>query len=237
MPLSAATVARRLAVMSSLGEDIADALDVTNPWQRVTRPKVPRTGTTPALRLLDLVSLLEGARAIACRWPADAAAVLLMTLVALRVGELCALTVGAIQQDGDHTVVLVTRKGGDRMSREPITPKVNEILIPLTMGRAASDLLLLREDGRPFDRWRAQTALNRAGRHGGLSKAAIARLTPHVGRATAATLLRGQGLPIDKVQELLGHASPLTTQRYDRGGALMDGHAGYDLATLTGWGV
>jgi integrase len=97
--------------------------------------------------------------------------------------------------------------------------------------------LLLREDGRPWDRWRAQTALNRAGRRGGLRKETIAALTPHVGRATAATLLRGQGLPLDKVQELLGHASPVTTQRYDRGGALMDGHAGYDLATLAGWGT
>ncbi|MFB4271437.1 tyrosine-type recombinase/integrase [Nonomuraea sp. GTA35] len=60
----------------------------------------------------------------------------------------------------------------------------------------------------------------------------VAKLTPHMLRATAATLLRAAGVPVEVVQELLGHASPITPQRYDRGQSALDGHAPYQLTDL-----
>ncbi|MER6579139.1 tyrosine-type recombinase/integrase, partial [Nonomuraea sp. NPDC001023] len=103
------------------------------------------------------------------------------------------------------------------------------LLRPLMASRKPSDLLLQRADGRSFDRWRQQTALRRAARAAGLD---VAKLTPHMLRATAATLLLAMGVPVEKVQALLGHASPVTTQRYDRGETQLDGHAVHRLAQL-----
>ncbi|MER5326572.1 tyrosine-type recombinase/integrase [Streptosporangium roseum] len=55
------------------------------------------------------------------------------------------------------------------------------------------------------------TALRRAATAAGVDHA---RLTPHTARATAATAALDAGVPLADVQELLGHASPVTTQRY-----------------------
>ena len=41
-------------------------------------------------------------------------------------------------------------------------------------------------------------------------------LSPHGVRATAATDLLEQGVPLEDVQYLLGHADPRTTRLYDR---------------------
>uniref|UniRef100_UPI0018CC170B hypothetical protein n=1 Tax=Streptosporangium roseum TaxID=2001 RepID=UPI0018CC170B len=62
--------------------------------------------------------------------------------------------------------------------------------------------LFVREDGRPFDRWRMTTALRRA--------------------ATAAGV---------------DHASPVTTQRYNRGRRKLDSHAVYRMASILGGGA
>ncbi|MFF5260058.1 tyrosine-type recombinase/integrase [Actinomadura viridis] len=59
-------------------------------------------------------------------------------------------------------------------------------------------------------------------------------LTPHVLRATAATLLLDAGTPVELVQALLGHASPVTTKRYDRGTRKLDGHAAYPRSGTRG---
>ncbi|MEV0169121.1 tyrosine-type recombinase/integrase, partial [Nonomuraea fuscirosea] len=119
-------------------------------------------------------------------------------------------------------------KGGKNIA-VPLAAEVMTLLRPLMTGRDTGDLLLLRADGRSFDRWRQQTALRRAARAARLD---LGKLTPHMLRATAATLLRAAGVPVEVVQELLGHASPVTTQRYDRGQSILDGHAAYRLTDL-----
>ncbi|QFG27146.1 site-specific integrase [Actinomadura sp. WMMB 499] len=81
-----------------------------------------------------------------------------------------------------------------------------------------------------MDRWRLTTALRRAAR------VVPACLTPHVLRTTAATLLLDARVPVDRVQAMLGHASPVTTQRYDRGNHRLDGHATYRLTSLLSGG-
>jgi site-specific recombinase XerD len=42
------------------------------------------------------------------------------------------------------------------------------------------------------------------------------QLTPHSFRVTTATDLLDQGIPLEDVQYLLGHADPRTTRLYDR---------------------
>jgi integrase len=64
------------------------------------------------------------------------------------------------------------------------------------------------------------------GKRAGLSY----RLTPHDLRHGAATCSLEAGEPIHRVQQLLRHASPVTTQRYDHSRNRLDASAAYGLA-------
>lgn len=232
-PLAASSVARRLSSLSSLYEYAVRRHVIRgNPAEYVDRPEVASVGTTPALSRDEASALLGGAEALAARYPVDAAAVALLVSVGLRAAEIENLVVGRIGTDSGHTVMRFRVKGG-KVILVPLPPRVVTLVEPLLDGRDASDLLLTREDGRPFDRWRATTALRRAARLAGIDPA---KLTPHVLRATAATLLLDAGVPGELVQALLGHASLVTTQRYDRGTRKLDGHAAYRLASILGGG-
>lgn len=228
-PLAAATVARRLSSLSSLyAYAVRHRSLAANPAEPVVRPKLSSEGTTPARTIEEQAALVNGAEAIAERYPADAAAVALLAVCALRVGELTALTVGQIHEDAGHCVVTFRRKGGDT-ARIPVPPRVCRLLAPLLDGRPTDAPLFTREDGRPFDRWRMTTALRRAATAAGINPKG---LTPHTARATAATALIEAKVPLADVQKLLGHASPVTTQRYNRGTKELDGHAAYQMALL-----
>lgn len=228
-PLAPATIARRVSHLSSLYRYATRRHVITrNPTEHLERPEVSRDGATPALTRGEAGALLSGAHTIADRYPADAAAVALLVGIGLRAAELENLTVDRIGTESGHTVIRFRVKGGKSV-RVPLAPEVRVLVDPLLDGRADADLLIVREDGRPFDRWRQTTALRRASRAAGIDPA---RLTPHVLRATAATLLLDAGVPIELVQQLLGHASPVTTQRYDRGTAKLAGHAAYQLGGL-----
>jgi integrase len=184
-------------------------------------------------RISSASALVDGAEAIAARHLVDAAAVALLAVCAVRVGELVALTVGSVATDAGHCVIVFRRKGG-KTDRVPVPPRVRALLEPMLAGRAAGEVLFTRADGRPFDRWRMTTALRRAATAAGIDPAG---LTPHTARATAATALLDEGVPLADVQELLGHASPVTTQRYNRGRKKLDGHAAYRMAALLAGGA
>ncbi|TDD37505.1 hypothetical protein E1286_37180 [Nonomuraea terrae] len=231
--LSAATVARRLSSLSSLyAYAIRRRMLATNPAEPVDRPEVSTVGTTPARTVTEQTALVDGAEAIAAEHPVDAAAVALLAVCALRVGELVALTIGQVRDDAGHCVIVFRRKGGT-VDRVPVPPRVCALLDPLREGRAADALLFTRQDGRPFDRWRMTTALRRAATAAGVDAKG---LTPHTARATAATALLDAKVPLADVQELLGHASPVTTKRYDRGRRKLDGHAAYRMASILAGG-
>mgnify|MGYP001229414840 CR=1 FL=1 len=230
-PLAAATIARRLSSLSSLyAYAVRRRVLPSSPAEAVTRPEVSTIGTTPARTIDEAAALMDGAEAIAGQHPMDAAAVALLLVCALRVGELIDLTAGQIQQDAGHTVLVFRRKGG-KTARIPVPPRVSALLAPVREGRAAGEPLFVREDGRLFDRWRVTTALRRAARAAGVNPKG---LTPHTARATAATALLDEGVPLADVQDMLGHSSPVTTRRYDRGRRRLDGHAAYRMAALLG---
>jgi len=232
--LAPATVARRLSSLSSLYTYATRRRVMSlNPADPVERPEVSTVGTTPARTVEEATALIDGAETIAAAYPADAAAVALLSVCAVRVGELVSLTVGSVVVDAGHTVILFRRKGG-KTDRLPVPPRVRALLEPLLEGRAPGEPLFVDEDGRPFDRWRPTTALRRAATAAGVDHA---RLTPHTARATAATAALDAGVPLVDVQELLGHASPVTTQRYNRGRRKLDSHAAYRMASILGGGT
>ncbi|MEV4180711.1 tyrosine-type recombinase/integrase [Streptosporangium canum] len=232
--LAPATVARRLSSLSSLyGYALRRRVLTVNPADPVERPEVSTVGTTPARTVEEATALVDGAEIIAAAYPTDAAAVALLSVCAVRVGELVALTVGSVAADAGHTVILFRRKGG-KVDRMPVPPRVRALLQPLLDDRSPGEPLFVREDGRPFDRWRMTTALRRAATAAGVDHA---KLTPHTARATAATAALDAGVPLADVQELLGHASPVTTQRYNRGRRKLDSHAAYRMASILGGGA
>ncbi|MGW4644088.1 tyrosine-type recombinase/integrase [Sphaerisporangium sp. NPDC004334] len=232
--LAPSTVARRLSNASSLyAYAVRRRVLAINPAGVVDRPEVSTIGTTPARTVTEQTALVDGAEAIAARHPVDAAAVALLAVCAVGVRELVALTVGSVALDAGHTVILFCRKGG-KNDRLPVLPRVRARLDPLLHDRGPGEALFTRADGRPFDRGRMTTALRRAATAAGVDPD---RLTPHTARATAATALLDAGVPIADVQEMLGHASPVTTQRYNCGRRKLDSHAAYRMADILAGGT
>ncbi|MFI0451806.1 tyrosine-type recombinase/integrase [Actinomadura sp. 6N118] len=227
-PLAAASVARRLSSLSSLYKYAVRRNGLPrNPAEHVDRPEVPKIGTTPALPLDLAIALLRGAAAIAPHHPHDAAAVALLVNLAPRAAELEGMLVGRIRRTAGHASVRYRIKGGKEII-VPLSAEARTLVDPVIAGRSPTDLVVAREDGRSMDRWRQATALRRAARAAGIETA----ITPHMLRATAGTLLLGAGVGVEQVQELLGHASPVTTLRYNRGEGTLAQHAAHKLSTL-----
>ncbi|GAB2830211.1 hypothetical protein GCM10022221_31150 [Actinocorallia aurea] len=232
-PLGAAIIARRLSTLSSFYKYAMRRAGLrANPADPdfVERPVVSGEGKTP-MRTKEEARSLTSAAADADfldEYPADAVCVTLLFVTGMRIGEITALTCGQVQDDSGHRVLAFARKGG-KTARVPIPPAVAALLLPFIAGRPAEEPIFLTDDGRPWSRWRAYTALRRAATAASLSSHG---LTPHTARATFASLLREAGVPREKVQEAMGHASSTTTQRYERGTASLSSHAAYDMERL-----
>ncbi|MCA8972784.1 MAG: tyrosine recombinase [Planctomycetes bacterium] len=140
----------------------------------------------------------------------------------LRVSEVASLTVDMVRLDKD--LVRVTGKG--RKERlVPLAPKARELLsVWLDEGRPALALrararrgkassehhLFVSRTFRPLDRVRIFRILRELAQRAGLRT----QPSPHTLRHAFATHLVEGGADLRAVQELLGHASLATTQRY-----------------------
>ena len=74
--------------------------------------------------------------------------------------------------------------------------------------------LLVTSTGARLDRHAVFRLVRRLARAAGIS--AWAKLSPHSLRHAFATTARAQGVPLEDVQDAMGHADPRTTRRYDR---------------------
>ncbi|MDP9868272.1 MULTISPECIES: hypothetical protein [Streptosporangium] len=143
--LTPATVAHRLS--SLYGYALRRRLTAVNPVNLadpVERPEVSIVGTTPARTVEEATALVDGAETISAAYPADAAAVALLSVCAMCVGELVALTVSSVAADAGHHTVILFRRKVDRM---PIPPRVRALLQPLLDDRSPSESLFVQADG------------------------------------------------------------------------------------------
>lgn len=184
----------------------------TDPTAAVTTPKVQRR--LPAhLTLDEMDRLLVAPEADSVLGLRDRAIVELLYSSGLRVSELTGLDWVAIDMEGGSVRVL----GKGRKER----------IVPV--GRPALRALgVYRDAGVANGHDTRRGPVFRNARGGRLSSRSVARLiarhvqttgtatraTPHALRHTFATHLLGAGADLRAIQELLGHASLSTTQRY-----------------------
>ncbi|MDO5727110.1 MAG: tyrosine recombinase XerC [Bowdeniella nasicola] len=186
----------------------------TNPAARLQAPRADVTLPT-VLRVDEVARLLECAESeaatgepIAVR---DLAIFELMYASGLRISEVCALQQGAI--DFDRAVVRVRGKG-NKTRIVPIGKPALEAIQRWQACRAEvvkgeRDELFVGVRGGRLDPRTIRAALHRLA-----ARAGVRDIAPHALRHSAATHVLDGGADLRSVQELLGHSSLSTTQRY-----------------------
>ena len=176
-----------------------------SPKQGRRLPRVLRVDEIERLLAVPDTTTLLGIR--------DVALLELLYASGARIGEMCSLELG----DLDLPQQLLRLRGkGDRERIVPVGEAAADaarrylgIARPRLVGPNPSHALLLNAHGAPLGTRDARTVVSKAG-----LRAGIGHVTPHTLRHSFATHLLESGADIRFVQELLGHASLATTQRY-----------------------
>lgn len=215
--LSRTTLARRGAASRAFYGWAADSGRVSaNPALRLAsaRPSVTVPTVISADAVVTLLEVAEGRcdddDAIHLR---DWAAAELLYATGMRVGELAGLDVRDINLD--QRLVRVLGKGAKERVIPFGVPARHAMLEWLQRGRpqlihpTTGGALFLGQRGRRVDQRQVRAAI-----HELCQLAGIDDIAPHGLRHTAATHLLTGGSDLRSVQEVLGHASLTTTQRY-----------------------
>jgi integrase/recombinase XerD len=134
-----------------------------------------------------------------------------MISTGIRVGELCKIQVEDVSPDG-ATLRIHGKGSRDRVAY------VTDSELQKELGRLAQQrrtnggvsALFINRYGSPIKPQSIRSKLRRSASEAGLTR----RVTPHMLRHTAATLLIETGVDIRFVQRLLGHSSIATTEIY-----------------------
>lgn len=211
------TRARKLASIRALYRYLVRMKRLTaNPAKMVKSPKLP--GTLPKVVPVDEVfAILEVPPAKTVLGLRDRAMLEMLYGAGLRVSELCGLDVGGVNRDAMLVRVfgkgrkerLVPIHAGVVQRLEAYLMRRGELLAEPHPGQVHDALFLNHRGGRltprsvarHLDRYVLQLALQR-------------NVSPHALRHSFATHLLAGGLDVRSIQELLGHASLSTTQKY-----------------------
>lgn len=192
------------------------AASVRGPQLKITKGKTPATDPANARKLLQSIdtSHIVGLR--------DRAVLAIMMYTACRVGAVAKLRRKHFYTDGTQHYLHLDEKGGkDR--HIPCRHDLQAFIEQYLQGAGTppgDDAPLFRSAERrtrrlthlPIQAKDIHRMVKRRLKDAGLPP----RLTCHSFRATTATDLLEQGVPIEDVQELLGHADLRTTRLYDR---------------------
>ncbi len=214
-----ATRARHLSAIRSFFRFLARRHGVDNPAIRlVATPRakapIPRALTSPDARsVAEDIGEMSDTAAIQAR---DMALFTLLYGAGLRIGEALALNVRdapvAAPLAGSDAALRVMGKGA-KERLVPVLPVVREAIaawLALHPDRQPDAPLFLGARGKRLDAAVAQRTLREFRRLNGLPEHA----TPHALRHSFATHLLAGGADLRAIQDLLGHASLSTTQRY-----------------------
>src|SRR5947207_7012649 len=237
-PLTPATVARRLSGLSSWYAFLVKLGVVpVNPVVGADRPRIGRAhSATVGLTAAEVDALLAAAGRD--HGPAalrSQAALTLLADLGLRVGELVGLDIDDVGHERGHRTVRFTGKSG-KPRRRALAPGTAAVLDrylasrAATAGRPVDQLdgpLFATATGGGLDRHAVFRLVRRLARAAGI--AAWSRLSPHSLRHAFATSARDEGVPLQDVQDAMGHADPRTTRRYEPDRSSLDRDPAYAL--------
>ncbi|MDR7276017.1 tyrosine-type recombinase/integrase [Catenuloplanes atrovinosus] len=245
-PAAASTVARALAAVASWYTHLianSDGLVRHNPVATVKRPKVNQhTSPTAGLTMTEVDALLAAADAqaasrapVAGRTPTgharylaalrDRALLRLLADLGLRISEALDRNLDDLSHNAGHRTLRYRGKGNLPRER-PLPAHTLQALDEYLTARAAcagtsTDRLtgpLFATTGAAGDGRLAEPnvflTIRRLAGQAGIPSAG--RLSPHSLRHAFATGARDAGVPLEDVQDAMGHADPRTTRRYDR---------------------
>jgi integrase/recombinase XerD len=146
----------------------------------------------------------------------------------LRLAEVLACDVESFTHQRGHRVLRIVRKGG-KASTEPLSPIVLRALEDY-VGERTTGRLFLNADGTGRLSYSiAYKLIRRLARRAGIP--AAEKISPHSLRHSFATELLSAGVPLQDVQDAMGHADPRTTRAYDRSRHNLDRHPTYKMAS------
>jgi integrase/recombinase XerC len=219
--MAAASTARAMSAVRGFFRFLAKRHHgVNGAISTVSSPKIPRAVPKPltaseAEDTMEAIASLDDEPWIAKR---DLAVLLLLYGCGLRISEALNLDRGAVtgfdMRRRDAVMTLTITGKGNKTRRVPVLPVVADAIIdylnacPFTGGREMP--LFLGARGKRLNARIVQGAMQRLRPLLGLPETA----TPHALRHSFATHLLAGGGDLRAIQELLGHASLSTTQRY-----------------------
>jgi integrase/recombinase XerD len=219
--LAPTTVARKLSGLSSWYDFLLKLQVVkANPVGGADRPSVDRdhsgtVGMSPA----EVDAMLRAAEADSSL---HHAVIALLADLGMRVGEVCQLTVDDLGHERGHRTVRFTGKGG-KPRRRALAPGTAAALDKYLDDRARiagvtrdelAGPVFVTQTGSAVNRVFVFRLVRRLAEKAGIPSAD--RLSPHSLRHAFATTARSEGVPLEDVQDAMGHADPRTTRRYDR---------------------
>src|ERR1041385_5434878 len=214
--LALATVRRRFACLRAFTKRCIALELMSDPFAR-WRLQLPRRKRLPRALSAPEVSLLL--RGFSARTPANSGgnartstAVRLMIATGIRVGELCKVKVDDVAPDG-RSFRIHGKGARDRtgyVSDAGLRADLEKLMRWRRAHGSGGGHLFLNRRGLPLKPQSVRAELRRYSTRAGTAR----RITPHMLRHTAATLLIERGVDIRFVQRLLGHSSIATTEIY-----------------------
>ena len=193
------------------------AATVRTERHQVVEGKTPEIGVEAARRLL---ASLDTSHVVGLR---DRAILAVLIYTAARVGAVAKLRRADFYRSADQACLRFTEKGGK--SREiPVRHDLQQFIVAYLESAGCE----FAEKSSPLFRSaiRRTCRLTQAGLTAGDINRMVKRrlrdaglsdhLSPHSFRVTTITDLLAQGVPLEDVQQLAGHADPRTTRLYDR---------------------
>ena len=214
--LAASTVRRRLFSLHTFFRYLNDNGDAADPfigWRvRLPRPiHLPRS-----LSRNEATSLLRAARRVMARSSLPELArrteMRLMIATGIRISELCNIQVEDISRDASRLQIhgKGTRERIVYVTDRSLRAELRKLASVRSKEAGSAGPLFVNQHGRRLRPDSVRVPLSRFARIAGLR----CRVTPHMLRHTAATLLLERGADIRIVQRLLGHSAVATTEIY-----------------------
>ena len=207
-------MARKLSTLKSFFEyALRQKWILANPAKTIRAPKIPKR--VPRFLTVDEVfKLLAAPKTFTVLDSRDKAILELFYSSGLRLSEL----VGLNTQDIDFEKCMVRVRGkGDKERMVPMGKQAVASLklyfekrTTLFHGKLVDKAVFLNKNGTRVSARAVERLIDKYLKQSGIQK----KVTPHILRHTFATHLLNSGADMRGIQELLGHASLSTTQRY-----------------------